>query len=128
MEYVLVRTANRCKLFRDSIKIPLGDSLKLRNHSPDGFEYGYHGSGPAQTALAILLDLCGEKKALSYYQKFKREVIANLSRKEPIHKIPLKTVREWVEKQPIHISENNKVIFDVNKGKSLTKTAEKWNG
>ena len=28
----------------------------LFNHSPDGFEYGYAGSGPAQLALAILAD------------------------------------------------------------------------
>jgi hypothetical protein len=28
----------------------------LRNHSPDGFEFGYGGSGPAQLALAILAD------------------------------------------------------------------------
>lgn len=26
----------------------------LRNHSPTGFEWGYNGSGPSQTALAIL--------------------------------------------------------------------------
>lgn len=28
----------------------------LCNHSPDGFEWGYGGSGPAQLALAILVD------------------------------------------------------------------------
>jgi hypothetical protein len=28
----------------------------LYNHSPDGFEYGYAGSGPAQLALALLAD------------------------------------------------------------------------
>lgn len=37
---------------------PLGIALPLRldlwNHSPDGFNWGYGGSGPAQTALAIL--------------------------------------------------------------------------
>ncbi|HMF28341.1 MAG TPA: DUF6166 domain-containing protein, partial [Candidatus Cybelea sp.] len=30
--------------------------LDLYNHSPDGFEIGYGGSGPAQLALAILAD------------------------------------------------------------------------
>jgi len=30
-------------------------SLQLRKHSPDGFEWSYGGSGPAQLALAILL-------------------------------------------------------------------------
>ena len=31
-------------------------SLELVNHSPSGFEWGYGGSGPAQLALAFLLD------------------------------------------------------------------------
>jgi len=31
------------------------ESLKMRNHSPDGFNWGYGGSGPAQTALAICI-------------------------------------------------------------------------
>ena len=30
-------------------------SLAVYNHSPDGFAWGYGGSGPAQLALAILL-------------------------------------------------------------------------
>lgn len=30
-------------------------SQKVWNHSPDGFNWGYGGSGPAQLALAILL-------------------------------------------------------------------------
>ena len=29
-------------------------------HSPDGFEWGYHGSGPADLALSILADHFGE--------------------------------------------------------------------
>ncbi len=35
---------------------PLGPRLDLANHSPDGFSWGYGGSGPAQLALAILAD------------------------------------------------------------------------
>jgi len=31
---------------------PLNPRLDLWNHSPSGFERGYHGSGPAQLALA----------------------------------------------------------------------------
>jgi hypothetical protein len=37
----------------------LNDSLNIRNHSPTGFEFGYAGSGPAQLALAILVDYLG---------------------------------------------------------------------
>jgi len=51
-------------------------SLKVRNHSPDGFEWGYNGSGPAQLALALLLDVVGPRLAQRYYQQFKRERVA----------------------------------------------------
>ena len=53
-------------------------SLKYRNHSPDGFAWGYGGSGPAQLALAILIETVGAEKALDHYQDFKHQVIANL--------------------------------------------------
>ncbi|HSZ58653.1 MAG TPA: DUF6166 domain-containing protein [Tepidisphaeraceae bacterium] len=54
--------------------LPLSDdpSLKLANHSPTGFEWSYYGSGPAQLALAILLDFTGDPDlALDCYQLFK---------------------------------------------------------
>ena len=50
---------------------PLNPRLDLWNHSPTGFEFGYGGSGPAQLALALLADCCGDKAALAYYQEFK---------------------------------------------------------
>lgn len=57
-------------------------SLAVRNHSPTGFEWGYQGSGPAQLALAILLEETDRETAERYYQRFKREVIAHLERPE----------------------------------------------
>lgn len=51
----------------------------ILDHSPDGFEWGYQGSGPAQLALAILADhFDDERRALLYHQPFKRLVIAAL--------------------------------------------------
>lgn len=51
----------------------------LHNHSPDGFEWGYGGSGPAQLALAILADHFGnDSKALAVYQSFKFAIVARL--------------------------------------------------
>jgi len=53
--------------------------LALANHSPSGFEWGYGGSGPAQLALALLLDYTeDEALALDYYQEFKTEVVSQL--------------------------------------------------
>lgn len=57
-------------------------SLKIRNHSPDGFAWGYFGSGPAQLALAVLLEETNEETAQDLYQDFKSKVIAYLPQKE----------------------------------------------
>ncbi len=58
---------------------PLDLRLDLANHSPTGFCWGYGGSGPAQTALAILADYFGDDQtALRLYQQFKSLVIATL--------------------------------------------------
>jgi hypothetical protein len=53
-------------------------SQKIVNHSPDGFAWGYGGSGPAQLALALLLEFADEDFALKNYQDFKWKKIASL--------------------------------------------------
>ena len=54
-------------------------SLELANHSPSGFESGYCGSGPAQLALALLLDYTDDEEvALAEYKAFKNEVVSQL--------------------------------------------------
>jgi hypothetical protein len=53
-------------------------SQALINHSPDGFAWGYGGSGPAQLALAILLDYTGDReRSLALYQDFKWQYVAH---------------------------------------------------
>jgi len=60
---------------------PLNPRLDLWNHSPDGFNWGYHGFGPSQAALAILADYINDDKlAVEYYQRFKDDVIAKLDK------------------------------------------------
>jgi hypothetical protein len=52
-------------------------SRRIRDHSPDGFNWSYNGSGPAQLALALLLDATGDAElAQDHYQDFKREHVA----------------------------------------------------
>jgi hypothetical protein len=53
-------------------------SLQVRNHSPTGFSWGYGGSGPAQLALALLLELTTTEMALLWYQDVKWQIIAKL--------------------------------------------------
>lgn len=58
-------------------------SLTVRNHSPDGFEWGYGGSGPAQLALALLLDALDDPyMALALYQDFKWKHVGAFDRQE----------------------------------------------
>lgn len=62
---------------------PLDPKNKLVNHSPDGFEWGYHGSGPAQLSLALLANaLNSEEVAVKYYQKFKQQVVSKFNKDE----------------------------------------------
>lgn len=49
----------------------------LWSHSPDGFQWGYGGSGPAQLALALLADATGDDRiAVRLHQPFKSQFVA----------------------------------------------------
>ena len=73
------RSWQRCEVyFADPTKLAgfteldIRPSLKLSNHSPVGYEWGYGGSGPAQLALALLLHATEDRKrALALHQRFK---------------------------------------------------------
>ena len=64
----------------DAVPLPL--RLDLYNHSPTGFCWGYLGSGPAQTALAILAHLYDDETAMRLYQGFKDTVISQIGQEE----------------------------------------------
>ena len=58
---------------------PLPPRHDLRLLSKAGFEWTYEGAGPAQLALALLADHLGDdQRALKEYERFMREVVANL--------------------------------------------------
>lgn len=48
------------------------------HHSPDGFEWGYGGSGPADLAYNILLLFTDANTVQQHYQDFKWEFIASM--------------------------------------------------
>lgn len=57
-------------------RLPLEPSPKVFDHSPTGFEWGYLGSGPAQLALALLLDVTGDKAySVENHQPFKEAFV-----------------------------------------------------
>jgi hypothetical protein len=87
---------------------PLNPRNDLFNHSPDGFSWGYAGSGPAQLALALLCDHIGDdKRALALYQDFKNAVLARIDKDEcwelssddielAVSKIEMKFLRDFL--------------------------------
>lgn len=71
-------------------------SQNVYNHSPDGFSWGYGGSGPAQLSLAILLKFTVLEEALRLYQLFKWDIIAVLPQSD--FELDTKIVKQWIEK------------------------------
>lgn len=75
-----------------------GASQKVWNHSPDGFNWSFGGSGPAQLALAILLEVTHDERfSVMYHQAFKWAVIGRLPKDN--FKLPLQKVRDWIEEK-----------------------------
>lgn len=67
----------------------------LYNHSPNGFAWGYGGSGPAQLALALLAHATGDDDfAVKHHQDYKFEVVAALPQDTP-WRIGRGTIRQW---------------------------------
>ena len=55
MVHSLKGIASTREIYLDGKYLDPARSQKAWNHSPDGFNWGYGGSGPAQLALAIML-------------------------------------------------------------------------
>ena len=54
-----------------------GKSQRVRNHSPDGWDWGSGNPGSSQLALAILLDYYGDVGfASAHYQTFKWSAVS----------------------------------------------------
>lgn len=88
--------ADSRKVFMFGRELEPARSQAMRNHSPDGFNWGYGGSGVAQLALAILLELMDDERAQQHYQQFKWDVLATLEQGKDFI-IQMADVRKWVE-------------------------------
>jgi hypothetical protein len=78
------------------LELPALAKDELR-HSPDGFEWGYAGSGPAELARAILVTVLPEDRAMrtpSCYQRFKFDRVAHFG---DSWRITGEDVLQWVE-------------------------------
>lgn len=63
-------------------------------HSPTGLEFGYGGSGPADTAINVLALVLPPREAVRLHQHFKDEFIANIPRAGG--ELAMTDVRRWV--------------------------------
>lgn len=65
------------EVYVDGVLLTPAASQKVWNHSPDGFNFGYSGSGPAQLALALLLHAGVDAvEAIRLHQYFKTSFLA----------------------------------------------------
>lgn len=67
---------------------------KIVYHSPTGLEFGYGGSGPADTALNILALIISPKEAHRLHQAFKWEVLCRI--KQEGGELAMQDVVDWV--------------------------------
>lgn len=88
-------------------KLTGGRSERLEHkevHSPDGFEWGYGGSGPADLALSLLCDALDEDDPESVppwlYQAFKAGIVALLPREKWV--LRRDDVRKWAAEHREH--------------------------
>lgn len=85
--------------FKISVNVP----HKWIHHSPDGFEWGYGGSGPADLALNILLAVgLNRDNAWSLHQYFKWRFIANMPKEGGI--IKKEDIMKWISE---HLNNEN---------------------
>lgn len=75
MKHKLSGDGTTREVYLDGQYLDPGPSQKYHNHSPDGFSWGYGGSGPSQLALAIILKITGKPDG---YQDFKWNYITRL--------------------------------------------------
>lgn len=66
------------------------------NHSPDGFSWGYTGSGCAQLALAILMEFIPYREAFQFHQAFKESFVAFWNKDEDF--TAQINLEEWLER------------------------------
>jgi hypothetical protein len=103
--YVGTRTDAGATVTKNGRPLDPARSLKVRRHSPTGFEWGYEGSGPAQLALALLLEEIATWRAQKLYQQFKSEVVSGLAHEG--WELTGEAIRRWVLTQAPPIKETN---------------------
>lgn len=75
-------------------------SQALKNHNPDGFNWGYTDRGCAQLALGILLEVTDdEKTALRHHHAFTQQILATITDEDANWTIEEWKIKAWLETQ-----------------------------
>lgn len=76
------QSGGACLVMIDDTVLPMPELARSEaRHSPDGYQWGYGGSGPAELARAILVALYPGDAVVRHpvcYQAFKSDVIARI--------------------------------------------------
>ncbi len=92
---VITGTSYNRNVAVDGVELKPTESLQVIAYSPDGFNWGYGGSGPAQLALAILLLYVDKDEATRLVQDFKFDIVAKLPNDFVLDGT---TIVDWIEK------------------------------
>lgn len=78
---------------------PKPSQEEIYNHSPDGFNWGYWGSGPMQLAMAICLHYTNDQGwTKKHYQNMVYDIIVNWP-KDKMVRVPEKNIKDWIKKR-----------------------------
>lgn len=87
---------NKREVYIDGKELSPKESQAIINHSPDGFNWGYGGSGPSQLSLGLLLKYTDKSTAIKLYQYFKWDIIAKL---KDNFELDSKEIINWLKEQ-----------------------------
>lgn len=93
-------TAKTRTVYLNGIQLNPAKSLAFYKHSPNGFNWGCLGSGPAQLALSVLMEVLPLEFAALLYVRFKDEIIANIPQGQNFE-IDI-NLMNWLEKGGLH--------------------------
>ncbi len=95
------------QIFINSYELKPERSLQYVYHSPDGFSWGYGGSGPSQLSFAIILELTDDSdNSFVLYQSFKKDFIISLPQSDFCIQFDLE---KWTEEQLTKAIKQNKI-------------------
>ncbi len=100
MRYEICREGGRVRAYMvDSDALGKGERHPVTHrvhHSPDGFEYGYSGSGPSDLARSILWDYLEAEPDPAMYIAFREDFIAGLNPDDSLHLIGESELSDWL--------------------------------